>query len=1567
MPRTTTWFAAVCVTLTLGALTGCPGGLGQPQLSVSRVAFIFNTTVTVDAFTVGNTGGGTLEWSIDPADIPVWLDLSRTEGSISTTNQVVTMSLSDEADGLPVGLFQATLTIESNGGSRDIAVTFRKTEVGDLVVEPTELDFGATISALFLSIRNNGADTLAWNIESITPEGEWLRIVAGSPTSGTLNGDTASVEVGVDRAGLAPDEYVGEILIDSNAGQVSVAVTMIVPESFGMLSVAPDSLEFETNGIDDTTIAIRNSGNDTISWSVVNDLPAWLSVSMLSGTVTGEIDRPTVQVNASSLAPGVFTHTITIESEDDDGEDAGTEFVDVMLTVPDPVPVLDVTPTDIDLGEFGNGEFFTISNGGNGQLDWSLTVDAPWIILEAGDPTMGSLTTGNQIIDFTIDRAQLSPGVAQGTVSISSNGGDATVFIRAEVLPPTLAVTPLVLNFSTTVTQKLTAIFNAGTGTVNWNIDTSGFPDWLRNSSNAPLITQTSGSVSGTDTDGVTISVNRVGQLPGDFTFAIPVTSNAGNATIQVLMRVSESPVLSVDTGRDTDGAPNIDLDSVPFIPVGVAPSAMFTITNTGTGTLNLSIDDAGFPDWLSLTELGPLGLDEGQSVQITARVERGELPFGPFEHTFFISSNDNANPQQPVRVEMSVPKKVEIGALPQELDFGTTGTTDLMEIVNLGDPDTVLNFGITTNKPWLFAFPQQGRSIGVENPFINGDFQPINVSIDRTGLDGSGGGSATITVFAQELVADANDVDGDGNRTELVLLRNDNIAAPKEIPVSVQASELFFEVPPARLRVPSLVRYIMMMRNLRFNSIPLPDDLLPFFEDNFFIFESDQLIEQAETNQFLTSAQNLDTNLVILLDYSASAVESAALAQQFHDDMEGQLGVLFPQVTFPTFPGFTAAADPLQFIYEQSIGSLLEELPDTYRIALMEFHDRDQGSRLVADFTLNDPAGKAALIAALDTINVTAPGATELLPAILGANAMLVAEDQPLPSTGPVIPRTAFDDADVRGIIVVSDGRLTTPPGSIPETVNLLRADRTQLWAVAWGKDFNAGPMATMAAETGGHLYVTREINTGFTNSNGQPLRAPSIQTLFDWCNTDFTLDQCDLSISEDLKSQVVLSYVTLNESDSTEGRVGVAFDDPNDGGAEPCALPDQGEIAGEFVQELLVGDVVGIDALGLGTQLGQVALKTPGLVGGMAEVFMYVDYMPRDIVGLELVFAAEMDGVAQGVFDISSALVDVTGVPFTEDGVFENDWTVQMTGSGIDGVTGLNTVTYEVNTSGDTMQYGLFGRLVRVELAAGSAFDFRLLEVNAIAQSNNPVFVHPDGIPVDAEEFEAPSFPTPRLEPTILDFGSASDTLFFTIQNVGGSFTPANIFLDWEILGGSAPAADITVTPDLGELVSTETVQTIKVELDRNTAEAGPINKSFILQYETGILGVQGLVPFVITGTILPPELAVEGGDLSGQTLDFGSGPADDTLQELVFEVHNEGQSQLLWFVANEIPAWMDVEAPFPVPGGEFQEVSVIVNRETLTPGTMVSHTLTLQGATLDGALVNATSVMVEVTVDP
>src|SRR5690606_2908507 len=209
-------------------------------------------------------------------------------------------------------------------------------------------------------------------------------------------------------------------------------------------------------------------------------------------------------------------------------------------------------------------------------------------------------------------------------------------------------------------------------------------------------------------------------------------------------------------------------------------------------------------------------------------------------------------------------------------------------------------------------------------------------------------------------------------------------------------------------------------------------------------------------------------------------------------------------------------------------------------------------------------------------------------------------------------------DDADVRMIILISDGRLTTPPGEIEDFIDLLADMKVRFLPIGWGQNVNHEPLARLAAGTGGHYYATRgKPSDTIVDTFGRAVRVPVYSELLDHTSTDdVAVDPCDQSVAKDLKSQVVLSFVSLNEERGVKTRIEAGFDNPNDdnGGC----LPDQGLITGYFEQEINNDEIVG------DVRLGQISMRTGGNAAGSADVRVRLEYAPRNINKFEFTLEA-------------------------------------------------------------------------------------------------------------------------------------------------------------------------------------------------------------------------------------------------------------------------------------------------------------------------------------------------------
>jgi hypothetical protein len=1447
------WLLAPVVALWLA---GCPSG---PVLNVSPTVVPLNAAISSAVVTLSNAGSGTMSWEI--ADRPAWLSASPLNGEISTQSQ--SLHLASVTTGLAAGTYTGEVRINSDGGDRSIAVVLTVVAPPTLEVTPQSLDFGGSETSRTLVVRNSGAGTLAWNVTTAPPGAYSLNKTDGSLVSGA----SETVTVTLNRSLLSPGPNAAAMTFGSNGGSREVTLAAVVQA----LQVTPLSLDFGAQA-EELAFTITNSGAIPLNWTInTGFLPSWAEVSSNAGAIAAaETETVVCTVDRTGIAPGLTEAQFTLAS------DGGTETMS--LTIEGPDPVLFVTPLSLDFGSTGSDKELTIQNTGTGTLSWTIEEgalsggtwtagDRPWLDVssDAGDTAAGAADA----VTVTIDRAQSPPDPDtphQAWLRIrSAAGAEMFVAISQITLPPTLRVLPQALDFGTVYINRQLAIWNGGLGVVNWRIDTAGKPAWaiLTPVDGAGIA---SGDVSGDETDVVAISVDRTGMLPADtdYSWTFDVTAEDGDGavvaskTVSVTMNIGREAAIAVDTGSNGDGVPNIDRDQIHFLPFGTMENTLnFTVANVGTAVLAWSIDGAEFPDWLKSVSPMQYTLQPGQTVVVAVTIDRKGLSYGDQSYVLEIESNDPENGVFPVRIELQVPKQIVIGVRPNGIAMGAYGVSSSFEVANLGDPGSMLNFEVSANKPWVFFYPETGASEGVADIIKN--WVEVNVSIDRAQLDATGG-SAELTVRAYE-------TDTAGNR---VYLEN----VPEQIvTVSVEAAPLTIEAGWAKLRIPSLVRFVLLMRDIAYQPIPLPYDLLGDVAQGFNVYEKDVPIDLEETNKFLTPGDNLRTNLVILLDYSGS---------------------MFASVKKVADESISGAPDPLQALYNLCVGQLIDELPANYNVALMEFHDRRQASRLVTApdggpaFT-ND---KALLLARLESLSVPDHGATELLPAALDAAvALLIKENE--------TSRIPFDDAEVPAILCISDGRLTTPPGKIKDVVDVLWALRIRYFGLGWGDSVLHEPLARLSNGTGGHYYPTAKQPSGELDADGKPIMVPAVDTLLDWCETlPPAVDPCDQSILRDLQSQVVFSYVTLTEETGITVRLDASFDNPNDD--DNACLIDQKTISGSLTQKNFDFEVIGGD-----NRLGQISMRSDGIQAGAARVVIRAEYMPRNVSRLQFqITAGGQPFTAQLAPAISGGLVE--------------SWNL---------TTALDLYTLESNPPGASLLFGACGDLLYLDfeglLLPNLTVFLTVLDPVISGDQYSKYFVYPDSISVGTDSFLAPAFPTPMLDVTAIDLGAGQSGADIVLRNIGGSHTPTGVWLDWTALDIGSYT---TAYPEGGRLESTTEQAVIHVSFSR-TGPPGEYWEFIAFECTCGTLGLSYVLQVPVSATILDPVLAV-----STNTLDFGGSDS-----ELTFEVQNQGQSTLNWAIdPTAFPVWLNAT---PLRGatvsGTPATVAVGIDRGEMSPG--------------------------------
>ncbi|MBC8192643.1 MAG: hypothetical protein H8E18_09695 [FCB group bacterium] len=108
------------------------------------------------------------------------------------------------------------------GSSALVNVTIPAPSVPTLSVSPDILAFADTVHSKTTGVTNIGTGTLTW---TITDNKSWLTV---SPINGTTTSETDQITVTVNRNGLDPGEYIGEVTVSSDGGVIVISVTMTV-------------------------------------------------------------------------------------------------------------------------------------------------------------------------------------------------------------------------------------------------------------------------------------------------------------------------------------------------------------------------------------------------------------------------------------------------------------------------------------------------------------------------------------------------------------------------------------------------------------------------------------------------------------------------------------------------------------------------------------------------------------------------------------------------------------------------------------------------------------------------------------------------------------------------------------------------------------------------------------------------------------------------------------------------------------------------------------------------------------------------------------------------------------------------------------------------------------------------------------------------------------------------------------------------------------------------------------------------------------------------------------------
>lgn len=211
-----------------------------------------------------------------------------------------------------------------------------------------------TLPDRHLDVWNAGANALNYTISSNVP---WLSL---APTSGTSTGETDTITVAFQTAGLAAGTHTGLITItDSSAVNSPLSVPVVLQLQAPAIRCTPTGYAFAvtTGGaFPPQVLQISNAKTGTMNY-VISTNASWLSVTPVSGVSTGETDIVNVSFQTEPLAEGAYTGLVTVTSAD---------ATNSPVTIPVLVKVLDfnraLNTTNLPWRSSGNIAWFVQTN-----------------------------------------------------------------------------------------------------------------------------------------------------------------------------------------------------------------------------------------------------------------------------------------------------------------------------------------------------------------------------------------------------------------------------------------------------------------------------------------------------------------------------------------------------------------------------------------------------------------------------------------------------------------------------------------------------------------------------------------------------------------------------------------------------------------------------------------------------------------------------------------------------------------------------------------------------------------------------------------------------------------------------------------------------------------------------------------------------------------------------------------------------------------------------------------------------------------------------------------------------
>lgn len=241
-------------------------------------------------------------------------------------------------------------------------------------------------------------------------------------------------------------------------------------------------------------------------------------------------------------------------------------------------------------------------------------------------------------------------------------------------------------------------------------------------------------------------------------------------------------------------------------------------------------------------------------------------------------------------------------------------------------------------------------------------------------------------------------------------------------------SKDVFFKDVETTLRVPSQVQFSFRLTDANNHAMNLSHSNL---SAPFSIYENGEEIDYTETSYFVHPAASLEMDLMLLLDFTNSMA---------------------------TWSQDTLSAVELEIAWARD---LIDDLAESHRMALMEYHDRNVSAGLISDFV----SSRSSLHQSLDAF-LNQPldnGSSSIWDAIHDAVLQFPDEDNP---------------DKQRTLVVLTDGRETSSIKTPQNIITIAVEKKVNIFIIGTGFVDNESQLDSIAEQTQGEYYAAANID---------------------------------------------------------------------------------------------------------------------------------------------------------------------------------------------------------------------------------------------------------------------------------------------------------------------------------------------------------------------------------------------------------------------------------------------------------------------------------------------------------